>query len=87
MHSSSLTSRLLICLLEIILLLQIDQQSVDRGNVNVGIADIQTCELAINWKGRRGTDLPVLRRRVNLVGAKAPKKFTLLICPPIAAGQ
>ena len=52
----------------------------------MGIADVQICELAIDWKGERGTDLPVLKRRVNLVGAKAPKNFTLRICPPTAAG-
>ena len=80
-HSSSLD-----VLLEISFVLQIHQKSVDRGNVNVGITDIQTCELAIDWKGQLGTDLPVLRRRVNLVGAKAPKIFTLRICPPTAAG-
>ena len=81
MHSSSLDVSL-----EIDFYLQIYQQSVDRSNVNVGMADIQTCELAVNWKGQLGLDLPVLRRVVNLVGAKAPKSFTLCICPPTAAG-
>ena len=73
-------------LLEVCFLSQIHQQSVDRSNVNVGMADIQTCELAVDWKGQLGTDLPVLRRRVNLVGAETPKNFTLRICPPTAAG-
>ena len=81
MHSSSLN-----LLLEVHFVSQIYQESVDRSNVNVGMADIQTCELAIDWKGQLGTDLPVLRRLVNLVGAKTPKSFTLRICPPTAAG-
>ena len=73
-------------LFEVQFLSQICQQSIDRSNVNVGMADIPTCELAIDWKGQLGRDLPVLRRRVNLVGAKTPKNFTLRICPPTAAG-
>ena len=82
MHSSSLD-----VLLEVHFLSQIYQESVDRSNVNVGMADIKTCELAVDWKGQLGTDLPVLRRRINLVGAKNPKNFTLRICPPTAAGR
>ena len=52
----------------------------------MGITDIQTCELGIDWKGQLGTDLPVLRRPVNLLGAKTHKDFTLRICPSTAAG-
>ena len=75
-------------LLELSSLLQIDRQSVDRSNTNIGIAGVQTCELAIDWKGQYGKDLPVLKRRVNLLGAKAPKNyFTLRICPPNAGIQ
>ena len=80
-HSSSLD-----ILLEVLFLSQIYQESVDRSNVNVGMADIKTCELAVDWKGQHGIHLPVLRRLVNLVGAKTPKNFTLRICPPTAAG-
>ena len=69
------------------LLSQIDQESVDRCNINIGITAIPTCDLAIDWKGKQRTDLPVLKRRVNLIGAKAPKSFTLHICPAIAASQ
>ena len=74
-------------ILKLCLLLQINQESVDRGDKNIGKADIPTCELAIDWKGQQTTDLPVLKRRINLLGAETPKSFTLRICPAIATGQ
>ena len=62
--------------------MQIRKETVDKSHKNTGNA-IPTCQLGIDWKGQHGIEVPVLKRRVNLLGAKAPNNFfTLRICPP-----
>ena len=57
--------------------MQIRRKSVDESRA------IPTCQLAIDWKGQCGIELPVFKHRVNLLGAKAPNNFFILrICPP-----
>ena len=66
---------------------------IKKKDVNENIEDtcssfIPTCELAIDWEGQHRTDLPVLRRQINLIGAVDPENsFILRICPPLEAGQ
>ena len=38
--------------------------------------------IAIDWEGKRSTNLPVFRRGVDLVGAKDPKHFTTMCIYP-----
>ena len=58
-------------------ILQIYQNSVDESNKNVE-AIIPSCQLAVNWNGARGVDVPVFMRRINLKGAKNPRNYFVL---------
>ena len=58
------------------------KKDVDECHRQKGVP-IPCCKLAIDWNGPETSQLPVLKRRVNLTGAKAPNNFfTLHICPP-----
>ena len=60
--------------------LQISKLSVDESSKDV----IPSCQLAIDWQGPHGLDVPVFKRRINLKGATDPKNyFTLHIRPSL----
>ena len=60
---------------------QIMKEDVDECR-KVADSALQFCKLAIDWKGDDLARVPVLKRRVNLVGAKAPNNFFVLHIVP-----